>query len=80
MGSGLVWQIRVLQFCVALLVKTGLSGIYCVPPFFGRQKFKVIHTERINIREKRGTRKAVLSNAAGFKEGSRPRGGRKIFG
>lgn len=40
-------------------------------PFLHSQRFKVIDAEQINIREKDGTLKAVLSNSAGFNVGDR---------
>lgn len=43
----------------------------CVHPLLHTQYFGVLDAERINIREKDGTVKAVLSNSAGFNERER---------
>ncbi len=76
MANTKVWcQIRVLQISVLVLfATTGFLLINSYKPILPRHKFVVIDAERINIRERDGTLKAVLSNARGFSEGQRAQG------
>jgi hypothetical protein len=68
----LLRQIRVLQICVVfLLLASALFSVNYIHPFLPERNFKVINAERINIRERDGTLKAVLSDSAGFNEGQR---------
>jgi hypothetical protein len=70
--AALLRQIRVLQICVVfLLLATALFSLNYIHPFLPERNFKIINAQRINIREKDGTLKAVLSNSAGFNEGQR---------
>jgi hypothetical protein len=64
--SKLLRQIRILQLSFALLlVVTGALCINLWYPFIV-QRANVLEAQTINIREKDGTLKAVLSNSAGF--------------
>jgi len=64
--STLLRQLRFLQLLVAvLLVVTGALVINLRYPFIA-QGVNVLEAQKINIREKDGTLKAVLSNSAGF--------------
>ena len=66
MEATLVRQIRFLQITVAvLLVVTAALVVNLRYPFIA-QRVNVLEAEKINIREKDGTLKAVLSNSAGF--------------
>lgn len=72
METQLTRQIRVLQGCVIfLLLITVLLCINCFHPLLSTQHFRAIDAEQVNIRERDGTLKAKLSNAAGFHEGYR---------
>jgi len=72
---------RALQICVlALFVCTVLLSINCFYPLLPGQRFNVIDAERINIREKNGTLRAVLSNSLGFHEGQRAKAETRIAG
>jgi hypothetical protein len=76
-------QIRILQAAVAVLsATTVLLAVNCFHPLLPRQRFLVIDAERIDIRERNGTLRAALSNAAGFTEGQRAQGaeGARISG
>ena len=55
----------VLAVCVVLL------AVNTFHPLLRSEHFKVIDAEQVNIREKDGTLKAVLSNSAGFNKGDR---------
>ena len=80
MESKLLAQIRVLQACVVVLFgATALLVVNSFHPLLGRQRFRVIDAERIDIRERSGVLKAVLANAAGFNEGQRAEGGGTTF-
>ncbi len=69
-----------LQICVLVLfLSTAFLCVNCFHPLLPQQRFKVIDAERINIREKSGTLKAALSNAAGFNEGDRAKQGEVKF-
>jgi hypothetical protein len=64
--STLLRQLRFLQASVAVLfVVTVALCINLRYPFIA-QRMKVVDAEKINIREKDGTLKVVLSNSAGF--------------
>jgi hypothetical protein len=66
LNSILLRQVRFLQLAVAvLLVVTGALCINLRYPFIV-QRVTVLEAQKINIREKDGTLKAVLSNSAGF--------------
>lgn len=82
METKLLRQIHLLQICVLVLfLSTALLCVNCFHPLVPRQTFKVIDAERINIREKSGILKAVLSNSAGFNEGDRAKqGGARLSG
>jgi len=82
METKLLRQIHLLQICVLVLfLSTALLCVNCFHPLVPRQAFKVIDAERINIREKSGILKAVLSNSAGFNEGDRAKqGGARLSG
>ena len=70
--SNLVREIRILQGVVGVLcIATVLLAVNCFHPLLRRQAFLVVEAERIEIRERDGTLKAALSNAAGFTEGQR---------
>jgi hypothetical protein len=70
--TNVVRQIRTLQVAVvALSAATIVLGVNSFRPLLARQRFKVIEAERINIRERNGTLKVALSDAAGFTEGQR---------
>lgn len=72
METNLLSRIRFLQICVFGLFF--LNVIFVINYFFPllpQKSFKIINAERINIREKNGILKAVLSNSAGFNEGQR---------
>ncbi len=83
MESTLLRQLRFLQVSVALLLLT--TAALCINlwrPFIP-QRVNVLDAQTINIREKDGTLKAVLSNSAGFTSmgGDRARqGGVKFSG
>lgn len=73
----LLRQIRILQLCVvALFVTVCLLVVNVVRPFRHSQTVETLNAGRINIREKDGTLKAVLSNSAGFNEGQRAADGK----
>src|SRR5512143_1274848 len=70
--TSVVRQIRILQAAVGvLLLATGLLVFNCIWPLIPRQRFALVEAERVNIRERDGTLRAVLSNAKGFTEGQR---------
>ena len=72
MEQTLMRQVRLLQITTLLLgVCVVLLALNSFHPFLHSQRFKVIDAEQINIREKDGTLKAVLSNSAGFNVGDR---------
>ncbi len=57
-------------------VLLAIGSAYLVGTQSHDQNFGVINAERINIRDKNGTLRAALSNAAGFSEGDRASGTR----
>jgi hypothetical protein len=72
MEEGLRRQLRVLQVATALLsICVVLLTLNTFHPFSRLHRFGVIEAEQVNIREKDGTLKAVLSGSAGFNEGDR---------
>ena len=72
MEQALRRQMRLLQITTLLLsVCVVLLAVNTFHPFLHSQRFRVIDAEQVNIREKNGTLKAVLSNSAGFNEGDR---------
>jgi hypothetical protein len=80
METKLLHQIRVLQICVAILLASTILLITNVfHPLVPAQKFKVLEAERINIRERNGILRAVLSNSADFNEGQRAERGGVTF-
>ena len=65
-------QIRVLQAAVIVLsIAICVLAVNLVRPLIPSQRFRVIEAERIEIRDRGGSLRAALSNAAGFTEGQR---------
>ena len=78
--SSLLRQVRVLQGLVCVLVvTTGFLCVNLVHPFLRASAVKVLRAERVEIRERDGTVKAVLSNSAGW-EGERTKEGVRFSG
>ncbi len=76
MGDKVEKQIRVLQFFVTVLAVLVIVLGCATWRLFEHGKSKVINAERINIRERDGTLKAVLTNSANFSsEGDRAKQG-----
>ena len=72
MDESIKRQLRLLQVAIAvLIVCVALLALNTFHPFLRLQRFRTIDVEQINIRERDGTLKAVLSNSAGFNEGDR---------
>jgi len=64
--STLLRQLRFLQASVAVLFVVTIALCINLRYPFIAQRMKVVDAEKINIREKDGTLKVVLSNSAGF--------------
>lgn len=68
MESSLLRQVRILQGAVCILfLCTAALVANLFHPLLSVQKFKVMETGKLNIREANGTLKASLSNSEGFK-------------
>jgi len=66
MDPVLLRQIRILQIAVACLLAITIALCINLRYPFIAQRMRVLNVERIEIREKDGTLKAVLSDSAGF--------------
>jgi hypothetical protein len=72
-------QIRILQIAVLVLgAVTVLLGVNLFRPLLGKQRFRVVEAQKVNIREADGTLKAALSDSAGFNEFQRAESGKGV--